>query len=180
MAKSPKTHAVTVRFDDKTKFMLDFITRVSGASVTTTIERALKDAASEVLISHKIDVMPSSWFDYWHVVEGVRELNVILDKDYRKKYSTFEEEEKVNFVLENRLFFFKLDSPLELDPQKVDVLWVALDIIIERWNETKRDRPDHMKKLMTKKLLEAGVPPENIGLPKNHALSQALLSDDES
>ena len=43
-----KTQSLSLRLDPKTKFTLDFMARIRGQSITTVVERAIKEAAKNV------------------------------------------------------------------------------------------------------------------------------------
>lgn len=135
--RGAKTESLSLRIDPKTKFILDFMVKVTGYRITDLIERAIKDAADKTTVPSDSDfASDKTWIDYWHSEEGVRTLNVIFDKKIR---TTFEEDELADFVDQHARFFFTTEGSGRRKPITafVQVLWPKIDEYLDHWRETK-------------------------------------------
>ena len=85
MTKAPtrggKTETLTIRLDPKTRFILEFVSRVKGQQLTTVIERAISEAADKVTVpdfarnhTKEDGSYFFGWRDVWRVNEGERAL----------------------------------------------------------------------------------------------------------
>ena len=68
--KRTKTESLSLRLDPKTKFILEFVARINGQSITTVVERAIKRASEDVGIAPKWDNRGNeleirNWTTYW-------------------------------------------------------------------------------------------------------------------
>ena len=130
-----KTHTLSLRLDPKTRFVLEFVSRVRGQNITTVVERAIKEAASQVVLepgrSEAYDDRPN-WLDFWDASEGVRMLKLLSDDRYP---STFEEDELRDFTLAHSEFFYVgKDQP---HGAYLDILWPSIDQFLSIWRSTK-------------------------------------------
>jgi hypothetical protein len=144
--------------DPKTRFVVEFLARIRGQSISTVVERAIQEAADNTTV--KIDDHFSSnsyyntWKDYWHVSEGVRFLMVASDKNL---YSTFDEEYKASFSKTHWPFFY--DSP-NCDRYKewaIEVLWPRIDEFVDLWTRTKTTDYFAAGKAMQEAITQAGL-----------------------
>jgi hypothetical protein len=130
--RGSKTESLSLRIDPKTKFVLEFLVRVTGIRITDLIERAIRAYADGITIGNS--GTSKTWEDYWHTEEGVRMLNVISDKAV---WRTFEEEELASFVDQHHEFFFL--SRFDRTPRilSIRVLWPKIDEYLEHWRQNK-------------------------------------------
>lgn len=132
-----RTESLSLRIDSKTKFILEFMVRVTGYRITDLIERAIKDYADKTTVGDdgQFGSSTKNWLTYWHPEEGVRTINLIFDKDIR---TSFEEDEIADFIEQHSEFFFsgtgQQRKPLSAF---VQVLWPKLPEYLEHWRENK-------------------------------------------
>ena len=139
--KQPRTKTLTLslRLDPKTKFILDFLARIKGQSITTVVERALKETADGLGLGpahdHEGDPIPQQkWSKFWDPSEGIRTLRLIESPYYP---TTFDEDEIKVFVEAHKEFFY-LDW-MRPEPRRafVDILWPKIEEYLEIWREQK-------------------------------------------
>ena len=138
--RSGKTENLSLRLDPKTKFMLDFISRVKGQSITTAVERAITQVADSARIGTKCDSFGneeggSSWADFWDASEGIRTLTLIAFDGYP---TTFDEDELLEMVRAHSQFFYR--DPLTMKNYNrayIDILWPNISEYVTNWRETK-------------------------------------------
>src|SRR5689334_25192254 len=78
--KSAKSETLTIRLDPKTRFMLEFVARLRGQTITTVVERAIADAADAATIP-EFDFVGKktgelNWKQFWDVAQGIREIKM--------------------------------------------------------------------------------------------------------
>lgn len=129
-----KTETLSLRLDPKTKFMLDFLSRVEGQSITTVVERAVREFARNVKIGSEYDVQ-RDWSAFWDASEGVRTLYMLADHHYP---TNFEEDEKLAFARAHWQFFFTSDSYKTPRRAYVDVLWPKIEEYLTIWRDQKQ------------------------------------------
>lgn len=132
-AKTAKTEMLTIRLDPKTRFLLDYVARLNGQTITTVVERAIMAAASNNPIpgrdSYDAD---TTWNDIWHVSEGVRKLRIAR---IAEMYPTYEEERQLAFAKEHWPFFFEDSQGVKIINAYVDVLWPRIDEFVQMHEE---------------------------------------------
>lgn len=136
-----KTQTLSLRLDPKTRFILEFMSRVRGQSITTIVERAIKDAADKTGIGPTQDFRGNEieqilWSDFWDPDEGVRNLKLIANTNYPTIYS---EDEIRRFTIDHWEFFYtssSADTPLR---HSVSVLWPKIQSYITMSRETKSE-----------------------------------------
>lgn len=179
--KRAKTETLSLRLDPKTKFMLDFVSRVQGQSITTVVERAVKDAAKKIDISAEFE-STKTWIDFWNPSEGIRTLNLIRDPEYPTNY---EEDEILAFANAHWEFFFtdlKNKTPRE---GYVDVLWPKMAEYQAIWAERKQSNYWAAGEAMKADLKKAGLSapewprPSKNSPPKNTGPKESFDLDDE-
>lgn len=157
--KQIKKQALSVRLDDKTRFLLDFIGRIEGQNATTVFERSIQEKANNTgFAQNQYQDESPLWREIWHVSEGVRQLRFLVHPAINQNiYLTFEEEEIVDFC-EQHWEFFSTNPVLEnLIPARVDILWPNMSEYIEEWRESKSTVRWLVGQKMRKHLEEAGV-----------------------
>jgi hypothetical protein len=154
-----KTEVLSIRMDPKTRFVVEFIARIRGQSITTVVERSLQETADRTTVSepdsfgNQID---KTWRDYWHVSEGVRWLTVASDPQL---YSTFEEEYKVAFTKTHWPFFYNSSKKESFKEWSIEVIWPRVDEFVELWTRTKAVDYFAAGKAMQRAISEAGLKP---------------------
>lgn len=148
-----KTQTISLRLDQKTKFILDFMARVRGQNITTIIERAIKEAADRTGVGERDQ---KDWKNYWHPDEGVRTLKVICDSDI---YTSFSEDEILEFTKVHWKFFYGDDMRSSIRDAYVQVLWPRIEEYVDIWNSTRSQDYWAAGKEMAKDLLSAKVQP---------------------
>jgi hypothetical protein len=152
-----KTEVLSVRMDPKTRFVVEFLARIRGQSISTVVERAIQEAADNARIEGDFDG-PRTWKDYWHVSEGIRSLMVLSDK---RLYSSFDEEYKLAFTKTHWQFFFNSPKCDDYKEWSVEILWPKIDEFLDIWTRTKTNDYFAAGRAMREALLAAGVkPPE--------------------
>jgi hypothetical protein len=128
-ARAGKTEMLTIRLDPKTRFLLDYVARLNGQTITTVVERAIMTAASSNTISrHGEYAADISWHDIWDISEGVRTLRIARVPEM---YPTYEEERRLSFAREHWPFFYTSASGDNLINKYVDVLWPRIDEFVQ-------------------------------------------------
>lgn len=127
--KRAKTETLSLRLDPKTKFMLDFLARVQGQSITTVVERAVHKVASGVSVA-PLDEDEKTWASFWDASEGVRTLKLIADANYPTNY---EEDELLSFAKIHWPFFYQSDRAITPRQSYVDLLWPKIDTYLDLW-----------------------------------------------
>jgi hypothetical protein len=138
VARRAKTETLSLRLDPKTKFIVDFIARLRGQSITTVVERAIKDAADaeemQIVSQRGERVIYRRWSEFWDPSEGVRALKLIAESKYP---TTFEEDELRQFTMSHWQFFYADATGLQPRRAYVDVLWPHVESVLTHWRETK-------------------------------------------
>ncbi|ANM10376.1 MULTISPECIES: hypothetical protein [unclassified Rhizobium] len=137
-SKNPKSEALTIRLDPKTRFILDYMARYKGQTITTVVERAILAAAANTVITRSdgYDDHEITWQNLWDVSEGVRALEV---SKVAELIPTFEEERRLAFVRTHWPFFFTGESKRTYLNHYVDVLWPRIDEFIQLHEDMKHE-----------------------------------------
>jgi hypothetical protein len=161
--KRQKTETLSLRLDPKTRFMLDVLARVGGHSITTVVDRAIREAADRTLIYEIKDYNGNItdqkiWSDYWNPNEGLRMLNLLSEKNYPTNY---EEDELIAFTKTHWPFFYTNEKFTNLRNAYVEILWPNISKYLEKWREIKNENFWTVGEDMKKDLSTARVqPPE--------------------
>lgn len=137
VSKNPKSEALTIRLDPKTRFILDYMARYKGQTITTVVERAILAAAANTVIdrSDGYEDHQITWQDLWDVSEGVRALEV---SKVPELIPTFEEERRLSFVRNHWPFFYANEKKQSYLNHYIDVLWPRIDEFIQVHEDMKR------------------------------------------
>lgn len=117
--KSVKSETLTLRLDPKTRFMLEFVARLRGQTITTVFERAIQEAADEAKID-KLNGILYTWKNYWNVEQGVRDILISSEPMLRP---TFEEEMRLEFTRKYWPFFYTNSEKRIIQSGYVGILW---------------------------------------------------------
>ena len=133
--KSAKTETLSLRLDPKTRFVLEFMARVKGQSITTLVERAIKEMAGNVKIGDgEFGEGGRDWASFWDASDGVRTLKLLADSNYP---TTFDEDEVRAFTLDHWPFFYTNIHGTEPHRGFVEILWPSIQRYMEIWREKK-------------------------------------------
>ncbi|MBY5442087.1 hypothetical protein HFO93_01015 [Rhizobium leguminosarum] len=137
-SKNPKSEALTIRLDPKTRFILDYMARFKGQTITTVVERAILAAAANTVITRSdgYEDYHTTWQDLWDVSEGVRALEV---SKVPELIPTFEEERRLSFVRNHWPFFFATEKKQTYLNHYIDVLWPRIDEFIQLHEDMKHN-----------------------------------------
>lgn len=137
--RGAKTLTLSLRLDPKTKFILDFVAQIKGQSITTVVERAIKETADGLGIGPKWDdrgndTYQPTWSDFWDSDEGVRTLKLLANSAYP---TSFDEDELKAFTLAHWQFFYLDHRGNEPKRGFIEILWPKIDSYIEIWRSKK-------------------------------------------
>ncbi|TAX91990.1 hypothetical protein ELH97_08660 [Rhizobium leguminosarum] len=135
-SKNPKSEALTIRLDPKTRFILDYMARFKGQTITTVVERAILAAAANTVITRPDDYGEHNitWQDLWDVSEGVRALEV---SKVPELITTFEEERRLAFVRSHWPFFYTDEDKKIYLNHYVDLLWPRIEEFMQLHEDMK-------------------------------------------
>lgn len=140
--RGSKTQSLSLRLDPKTKFIVEFIARIRGQTITTVVERAIKLAADEAGLEPKWDEESKTeigmryWMAFWDPSEGIRTLKLLADGGYP---TTYEEDELRAFTLVHWQFFYTTSKGYEPRRAIVEILWPSMDRYLQTWREKKSE-----------------------------------------
>lgn len=117
----------TLRLDPKIRFMLEFVARLKGQTITTVIERAIQDAADLAQIKRNNGRI-YTWKNFWDVEQGVRDILISGEQTLRP---TFKEEKRLEFTSKYWPFFFTDVDKVIMQRHYISVLWNRIDEFIE-------------------------------------------------
>lgn len=156
LKKPSKSESLTIRLDPKTRFMLEFVSRLRGQTITTVVERAIGEAASRAVIEQGEYAPQISWRDYWSVSDAERALKLSTLSDV---HPTFEEERRLDFARRWWQFFFMSSSCQDVDRQFADILWPDIDRYLEIEEEFRASDVLAPGEAMSSALKKAGLKP---------------------
>jgi hypothetical protein len=129
--RGTKTQTLSLRLDPKTKFTLEFVARIKGQTLTTTVERAIRDSCDQVQIGNEFDG-PFNWKSFWDPEEGVRILRLLASEDYP---STYDEDELREFTKTHWDFFYLSEKAKAPHRAFVEILWAKIEEYRRIWRE---------------------------------------------
>lgn len=126
--KAAKSETLTIRLDPKSRFVLEFLSRLKGQTITTVVERAIIAAASQESIPDPRHPQPDGWQYFWDVSDGVRALKMSSRPEF---FPTYEEEKRLAFCREHWPFFWANRDRTTFLNHYVDVLWPRIDEFVQ-------------------------------------------------
>lgn len=160
LKKTSKSETLTIRLDPKSRFMLEFLSRLKGQTITTVVERAIAEAAGREKVTvdslHHSGVDEKTWRNFWSVSEAERALNLARLPDV---HPTYEEERRLDFATRWWQFFFINSQAVIVDRQLADILWPRIDRFIEIEQENQTTNVLAVGDMMANALREAGIDP---------------------
>lgn len=170
--KRAKTETVTLRLDPKTKFMLDFMTRVQGRTITAIVEHAVRDAASNSGIEGDFNTT-KTWASFWDANEGVRTLKLIADPNYP---TNFEEDELLAFAQAHWEFFYTSANTETPRRAYLEVLWPRVEEFLSIWQAQRQEDYWAAGKAMAAALSSAKL--QGPVWPRGNTKKEVDLNDD--
>jgi hypothetical protein len=155
MAQAPKKDTLSLRLDPKTRFIVEFASRVKGQTITAFIESAIREHGKTAQIDGGFEKEDSkTWTDYWDVSDGVRTLSLISDQFFP---TNFEEDEIRQFTLDHWEFFYTSREGSRIRRGYVDIIWPDLNDYLSLWRSKKGNDYWAAGREMAKKLSAADV-----------------------
>ena len=158
--RGAKTENLSLRLDPKTKFMLEFVSRVKGQNITMVVEHAIREVAdaSPIGVSSYSQDNGPNWRDFWDASEGTRVLKLISCRNYP---TTFDEDELYEFTRAHGEFFFSDVRATIPKRAYVDILWPRINQYLEIWRNKKASEYWAAGEAMKQDIRAAGLqPPE--------------------
>ena len=140
-ARGTKTQSLSLRLDPKTKFILEFMARIKGQSITTVVERGIKEVADRAGLGPPWDergneTEQTTWADFWDPSEGVRVLKLLANPHYP---TTFDEDELRSFTMVHWKFFYESSTGTTPRRPFVDILWPSNEKYLQIWRDKKSE-----------------------------------------
>ncbi|MBX4901638.1 hypothetical protein HJA83_09855 [Rhizobium bangladeshense] len=159
--KTAKSETLTIRLDPKSRFMLEFLSRLKGQTITTVVERAIAEAAGRERVTvdrpfYSGEVDEKTWRDFWSVSEAERGLKLARLPEI---HPTYDEERRLDFATRWWQFFFTNEHALIVDRQLADILWPRIDRFIEIEQENQTTNALAVGDAMSQALRDAGIEP---------------------
>lgn len=171
--KRAKTETLSLRLDPKTKFMLDFVARVQGQSITTVVERAVRSTASKVGFEDNFGEV-RAWDHYWDPSEGYRLLKLWADNEYPSNY---DEDEVLQFCKTHWPFFY-INSGCEKPHRAfIEILWPSLEEYLSIWRNLKHSNYWSAGEAMQTALSKARVAPPDWPTGSKTAPKESFSAD---
>src|SRR5262245_17736284 len=130
--RGTKTESLSLRLDPKAKFILEFVARINGQSLTIVVERAIRKSCDEVTVGGHFNGEGLNWNHFWDPDEGIRTLKLLACHDYP---STYDEDELRRFTKAHWEFFYT--HPKSDEPRRayVEVLWPKIEEYQRIWRD---------------------------------------------
>ena len=133
-AKTGKSETLTIRLDPKTRFVLEYVSRLKGQTITTVVERAIVNAASSEGVPDFEFGGQLSWQAFWDVSDGARAIKIARRSEF---FPSFEEERRTAFCEEHWPFFFLSADKKQFRYPLLNVLWPRIDEYVDIHEKTK-------------------------------------------
>jgi hypothetical protein len=127
--RGTKTQTLSLRLDPKTKFTLEFVARIKGQTLTTIVERAIRESCDQVTIGKDFGF---NWQNFWDPEEGLRTLKLLACEDYP---STYDEDDLREFTKTHWDFFYISEKAKMPRRGFVEVLWPKIEDYRRIWRE---------------------------------------------
>ncbi|MBO9168338.1 hypothetical protein [Rhizobium sp. L245/93] len=146
-----KSESITMRLDAQTRFLLEFLSRAKGQTMTTVVERAVVAAADQAASEIELD-----WRRLWSVSEGERALWLAA---IPALYPSTEDQERWLFVNRFWPFWFTDEVRQSFMTHYVDVLYPHIDRFIELIGPRGAAKWDAAADAMSETLRAANIEP---------------------
>ena len=159
--KPSKSETLTIRLDPKTRFMLEFVSRLRGQSITVVVERAIAMAADHAIFSEdggfrSSETIERSWRDFWSVNEGERALKIAGEAALHPQY---DEERRLAFAKKHWAFFYTSEKTATMRSAYLEILWPRIDEFVALDEEKKAENYWAAAQAMQQAIKAAGVEP---------------------
>jgi hypothetical protein len=157
MAREPKagkSETLTIRLDPKTRFVLEYLSRLKGQTITTVVERAIVNAASNESVQTEGGY--ANWQYFWDVSDGVRALKMAENSAF---FPTYEEEKRLAFAREHWPFFYQTIARDQFVNHYIDVLWPRIDEFVQMHEDMRARNYFAAGEAMAKALSTANLEP---------------------
>jgi hypothetical protein len=130
--RGSKTETLSLRLDPKTKFIMEFVARINGQTLTMVVERAVQSSFDNLTIGATFGSGSYTWRSFWDPNEGFRTLKLFACKDYPL---SDDEEDFRQFVKTHWEFFYT--SPAADTPRRafIETLWPKIEEYRRIWYE---------------------------------------------
>ena len=181
-SRGGKTETLTIRLDPKTRFVLEYISRLKGQTITTVVERALYAAVTQEAFHHPDPFsdgkdMTLGWDFFWNVSEGVRALRM---SGYSEFFPTYEEEKRLAFAREHWPFFYGSVHGTRYLTHYIEVLWPRIDEFVQIHDDTKQDDYFAAGRAMQKALNGAKLKAPDWPVTKRETAKPVAVENDDS
>jgi hypothetical protein len=129
-SQGSKSETLSLRLDPKAKFILEFVARINGQTLTTVVERAIRASCDQVAIGK--DSQKQNWQSFWDPDEGVRMLKLLACEHYP---SSYDEDDLKRFTEEHWEFFYHSSSYGEPHRAFIQILWPKIEEYRRIWRE---------------------------------------------
>jgi hypothetical protein len=130
--RGTKTQTLSLRLDPKTKFTLEFVARIKGQTLTTIVERAIRDSCDQVTIGSDFRNEKFNWQSFWDPEEGVRTLKLLSCENYPSNY---DEDDLREFTKTHWEFFYTSEKAKVPRRAFVQILWPKIEDYRRIWRE---------------------------------------------
>ena len=139
--RGAKTQTLSLRLDPKTRFMLEFMARIKGQTITMVVERAIKETAERTGVGPEWDeqgkrIEQETWSVFWDPNEGRRALSLLANPYYP---TTYDEDELRTFTKVHQPFFYADRSCEHPRRAYLEVLWPNIGRYLIIWREKKSE-----------------------------------------
>lgn len=138
--KRAKSEALSLRLDPKNRFILEFLSRLRGQTITTVLERAIIDAAESSNFEDSRSGLSIHWRSIYSPSEGARALAMA---EHDNLYPTYDEDRRLAFAKQHWVFFYKDRSCTEYNLEHLEVIWPRIDEFMEIHDEVKNGGDFH-------------------------------------
>ena len=152
--RGTKTQTLSLRLDPKTKFTLEFVARIKGQTLTTIVERAIRESCDQVTIGGSNERF--NWQSFWDPEEGVRTLKLLACPDYP---STYDEDDLRQFTKVHWQFFYTSEKAQAPHRGFVEILWKKIDDYRRIWHQQRDTHYWAAREAMIADLITAKVHP---------------------
>jgi hypothetical protein len=130
--RGTKTQTLSLRLDPKTKFTLEFVARIKGQTLTTIVERAIRESCDQVTIESGFGQERFNWQSFWDPQEGVRTLKLLACETYP---STYDEDDLREFTKTHWDFFYISEKDMVPRRAFLEILWPKIEEYRRIWHE---------------------------------------------
>jgi hypothetical protein len=166
-SETGRSETLSIRLDPQVRFVLEFLSRWRGQTITAVVERAIMEEGSKVLTPDQRDV----WRGIWSVSEGERALSMARVPEV---YPTFEEVQRLRFAEAHWPFFYADQDRQTFLTHYVDLLWPEIDHYVALFESSRKSNYWAAGEAMQDALAAARIQPPDWP-PADH--EDAMITD---